>query len=197
MSAVTAFAAADARVHIDAIAGFERGDRSADCGDGASRIQAEDRRQRRKRQEGVPLGKMRGDVLQVGNHPTGLDLDQHIVLTWNRHGDFVEREFSANLVQTCSSHHGHIRLPRFAGPHAMRAPEPCNWLLRSPYATTWTRSPPERSAPRVEGTLLADTLLGGRVAQRPTDCRVCSEKSLALASKLVFQVAVSISETVA
>ena len=33
--------------------------------------------------------------------------------------------------------------------------------------------------------------------QRPAACRVCSEKLLALAGKLVFQLAVSISETVA
>ncbi|MNF88640.1 hypothetical protein D3C76_909680 [compost metagenome] len=107
LPAITTLAAADARIDVDAVSGLERRDLRAYRANGSGTVQTEDRRQRWQRQKRVPLGEMGGDVLQIGDHPAGLDLDQHVVVTGYRQGDFIKAESTADLVQARGFHHRH------------------------------------------------------------------------------------------
>src|SRR5690606_18745102 len=98
LTAGAALAATDTRVHVYAVAGFERGDFGAYRCNGSGRIQAENGRQLGQRQEGIPLGKVGGDILEIGDDPACRNLDQYVMRSGRRHRNLINDETTADLV---------------------------------------------------------------------------------------------------
>ena len=95
-----AAAAGEERVDVDAIAFAEVADFAADFGDDAGRVQADDRGQRR---QVVPVLSAEHGV-HVGNDAAGLDAHEYFVRANARHGDRVDSQGLAGLVQPRRAH---------------------------------------------------------------------------------------------